>query len=525
MKKQQYLIVIVLNLAIALGFYWDGRDANAMHISSDQANIIPVCQKLDHPDWFAEDMILNEVDNIAYYTPAFIEALRFTTRLADGNYFQGLNLLGFWTHWVYGVLWFLLLYRIRPHFGLALVFSLLMRGIIWPPGGELLGISDLWTIVPRTVYGALLPLPFLLYVYLPRAKVFVSSLVLGLILNLHPISGIGGIVAYMTAFAVFLYTYHSLPWQKIIRLVAIASIGVLVGMLPYLVHYFSTVSTAVVDQTLFEAALNLRLDTTFSDPIVFVQAWNRPVLYLLLAGMIALFFVDDTPRKRAFYLLAIAALVVFVSANLSVYIERAINALAGTNLRLSFQLIRFQKYILVIFQLATYLTLAAIIARLRWKEVYVSICVVGLLLVSSLSLTPPFKKLPLIGDDLISHIVPNAVMLTPRPLILNNADRIALFDYIKTHTPREAKLYGHTYIRAAAERSVVLDIKGASMLIEGNQQAFIQWYLDYTHLHNLSNKAEQIDYLRAYGVDYIAVDEPWPLEEVKRIGKCYLYRL
>lgn len=525
MKPFQYVIVLLINLAIAFGFYWDGKDANASFLSGDQANIVPVCQKLDNPDWFKNDLYLNDIDNVAYYTPSFVETLRFSASLYDGNYFQGLNFMGFWTHLAYGLLWFTFLYTLRRDFWTALFFSLLMRGVIWPPGGELLGISDLWTIIPRTLYGALLPLPYLLYYYLPKGKVFISAFVLGLLLNLHPISGVGGIVAYVSAFALYLYAFEKKNLRTILSTLTLVGLGILLGMLPYLLQYFSTVSSAGIDQELFQAALNLRLRLTFSDPIVFIAMWNRPILYFLLAFMLLLYFVDDSPRKSAFYCIGFSALIVFVSANLSVYIEQAVNAIAGTNLRLSFQLIRFQKYILMLFQIAMYLAVAAVIARyaIRWQ--WKAMANVTLLIMASFSMLSPVNKIPLLGDDLGQSLLPNSWMVKKRLSTLANPDRIALYEYAKDNTPRDAVFFGHTYVRAAGERSVVLDMKGASMLIEGNQQAFIQWYLDRTAFDQLTTQEEKIQFLREYGVDYLTADEPWPLEQVKRVGKSYLYRL
>ncbi len=76
-------------------------------------------------------------------------------------------------------------------------FSLFIRGILWPPGGELLGISELWTLMPRTVFMAFLPVPFLIYCYFKKFRVFFSFLVLGLIFNFHPITGLGAIIGYV----------------------------------------------------------------------------------------------------------------------------------------------------------------------------------------------------------------------------------------------------------------------------------------------------------------------------------------
>ena len=288
MKMYKWVIVLFLNLSIAVGFYIDGKSATVTDISSDLANIIPVCLKLDNPELFQNDLYLNDINNVKYYTPAFVELVRISAKIFDGNYLLGLNFLGAITHLVYGLLWFLFFYTLKKDFWLALLFSLFFRGILWPPGGELFGISDLWTIMPRTIFISLAPIPFLLYCYLKKFRLLFSALSLGLILNFHPISGIGLAAGYF-AFYFYYSIFHSTQQAKLIWInFFIATCGFVIGMLPYLLVYFLNVKGQSFDQTLYELAFHKRLGYVFSDPLAFIMQWHRPILYFF--GLLFLCF-------------------------------------------------------------------------------------------------------------------------------------------------------------------------------------------------------------------------------------------
>src|SRR5690606_20373868 len=225
--------VLLVNFIIAAGFYLSQRDAVITDISSDLSNILPICMKLDNPELFQNDLYLSELDDVKYYTPAFVQSLRFFAWFTSGDYVQALNLMGFFTHLLYGLLWFAFFYTLRRDFWLALLFSVFFRGVIWPPGGELLGISDIWTIMPRTVFMTLAPLPLILYVYLKRFNVVASALVLGLITNMHPITGVGVTVCYFSAFAIYA-GYFQRQGRVFARDFLLAGLGWIIGILPYL---------------------------------------------------------------------------------------------------------------------------------------------------------------------------------------------------------------------------------------------------------------------------------------------------
>lgn len=162
LNKLRIALVLVLNITIAIVYYLDNLNANYSELSSDIQNIIPVAQKFDNPNLFQDDLYVNNLNNVKYYTPFYVQTLRCIAKFTDYNYVQAINVLGLICHLLFGILWFFLLYKFVNNYWVAFLISIILRGVIWLPGLEIWGISDLWTIMPRTVYISLMPIPFLL---------------------------------------------------------------------------------------------------------------------------------------------------------------------------------------------------------------------------------------------------------------------------------------------------------------------------------------------------------------------------
>lgn len=526
MDKRKWLGVLLLNFAIALGFYIDNLSTTALNISSDLANIIPVCKKIDNPDWYQNDLYLSDIKDVEYYTPFFVETLRFLAQFTQSDYIQALNVLGFITHFSYGILWFLLFFTIKKEYWLALFMSLLIRGVIWPPGGELLGISEIWTIMPRTVYLALLPLPFLCFMHLKKYKFIIGGILLGLILNFHPLSGLGGILGYFVVFVSYHYFHKTLfknktYWELIQWLGACV-----IGMLPYVYVYLSNVdATVAIDPKLFQLAFDKRIPKHFGDPVEFIKLWHRPSFYFFLSLFLLFCCFDASKNKRNSKIITVSVVLIFIVSNGSVYLERMINVIFDTNLRMSFQLIRFQKFILVFFQIGTYLLLAEMIFRLKPTSMMkrsAFFLFFGLLLIADM---PFLKKVPFVSDDICNQILPYTLKFRKKPLDADLVLRNNMVEYIKNNTPSNAVFYGDFYLRAAANRSVQLDGKGASMLIEGDLNKFTQWYVDKTKFEGLSIE-NKIEFLRSIHVNYIMDSQTWDnLEIIHKEGNYNLYKL
>jgi len=526
MNFYQKLFIVVFNLVLALGFYVDNRDALYTDLSSDSANIIPVCLKKDNPELFKNDLYLSDLKNVEYYTPFYVEALRFFSKFTNGNYIQAQNLLGFLSHFIHGIIWFLFFYSLKKDYWIALIMMLLTKGVIWPPGGELIGITELWTIMPRTVYTALLPIPFLLFIYLKRFKLPVAALSLGLILNFHPLSGIGGIIGYGSCYLLHLYFNQKLS-AAVFKDLAVLLVFCLIGMFPYLFTYLNTVKASLVSNPdLFELAFNKRIPQTFSNPVAFIKQWHRPIFYFYFACFILFYFYDSSVNKKMFKILLGTALSIFLTANLSVYLEQLVNTIFDLSVRMSFQLIRFQKFILVVFQIATFLLLVEFLSKHKIRSTYKAVMFSLFYILLLFADIDPVKKLPLLGDDIGTTTLPYALKFREKKVGSDTRDFNTMLDFIKVNTPANAVFYGSYYIRASCKRAVVLDGKGASMIIEGNPEAFSQWYSDMTTLEALV-KNDKVLFLKYKQVSYIlSKDDEWDfLTPIKIIGNTKLYKI
>lgn len=528
MKKTQWLALLLLNLTIALGFFFENRGTGFSQWSSDLHNSIPVCYKLDDHSLFQKDLYLYDVKNVRYYTPFYIQTIRFFAWCAQGDYLLALNIFATLLHLVYGIAWFFLFRKIFGKFLLALFLSVLIRGILWLPGLEIWGISDLWTMMPRTLYAAFLPIPVLLLMQKTRKSFYAAALLIGLIFNFHPITGMGGSLLLLLLVAGYTWLWwYSIPFRD----VAVALLLMVVGMLPFLSTYFTqTDSKAVYDIAEYKKAFLMRIPEFFEQPLAFLRLWVRSSMLLFALPMLG-FYLYARFRDRAYLktanllvLLSVGLIVVF---SVSVYVENAVNATLGTNLRMAFQIIRAQKlavlpgYFAIGFLIKIALEQHAAMPKLFRAGMVLFF--IGLVLAKE----PLFQKIPFFKDDIASSIFPNfRTILADSDSKKTPMDRMAA--YINTHTSTEDVFYGSFLIRPACKRSVVLDGKGASMLIEGNPQAFIDWGRETQMLKACRTDQEKIAFLKdRKSVTYIISNQPMsgPVQLVHIEKDMRLYKI
>lgn len=526
MDKKKIALLLLINLIIAFGFFIKNYNANALELSSDLINIIPICKKIDNPDLYQKDMFLSDLKDVKYYTPFYVQSLRFFAKIYDGDYLKGINLMSLITHLVYGILWFFVFFTLKKDYWLALIMSIFFRGIIWPPGMELLGISDLWTIMPRTIYIALLPIPFLIFVYFKKYNAFFAAFALGLILNFHPISGIGGIVLCFSIYILKLFYARELFYKDSFKKLILLILFCFLGMLPYLYVYLVNIKTSInFDIELFSQAFSKRISEIFLNPLLFIKEWNRPILYFFLFFSCLYFFLDQSLKKINFKILFLTIIIIFISANSFYFIENLLNSTFHKNIRMSFQLIRYQKLIIVLLQIGFYLFLVELAIKYRISAKLKKSAFILFVFLMVFSTQFPFSKIPIVSDDIMCEILPNNLKINLEKRKEINKDDIELMEFIKKNTDKNALFYGSFFVRVAADRSVTLDGKGAGMLIEGNPTKLIQWYKDSEYLKALNEK-QKIEFLRSKNVDYIYDAKEWSsLKPYKQFGDLKLYKL
>lgn len=528
MTKKQWLALLLVNLGIALGFFFENKGTGFTQLSSDLHNSIPVCYKLDDDALFQKDLYLYDVNNVRYYTPFYIQTIRFFAWCAGGDYLLGLNIFATLLHLVYGLLWFLLFRKVFGKFLLALFLSVLVRGILWLPGLEIWGISDVWTMMPRTMYAAFLPLPLLLMLQQTRKTFYASALLIGLLFNFHPITGMGGSLLFLLVVALYCWLWEvKIP----LRDIAMAALLMLVGMLPFVATYFTQTDTkAVYDIAEYKKAFFTRIPEFFEQPMVFLKLWIRGSSVITF-GPLVLFWLYARFRDKSY--LKVATLLALVSVglvlifSLSVPVENAFNAAMGTNLRMAFQMIRAQKLAVLPGYFAIGFLLKIALEQLPvFHKVFkfgVPLFILGLVFAKE----PPLKKIPFFKDDIATSIFPDFRVAfaseKDKPVALDR-----MMDYINAHTPQDAVFYGTFMIRSACRRSVVLDGKGASMLIEGNPTEFIRWYQENQTLDTLPTDAEKISFLKnTKQVTHIFSSRPMSgnLTLLHREDNFYLYKV
>ncbi|WP_283635750.1 hypothetical protein [Aquaticitalea lipolytica] len=501
--KHKVLFVCIINLIIGFAYYLNYSDATYSMLSSDIQNIIPVAQKFDNQELFKNDLYLNTLDNVRYYTPFYVQSLRFVAKFTNQDYVQALNVIGCIFHILFGVLWFFLLYKFTDNFLVSLIISILIRGLIWLPGYEIWGITGLWSIMPRTLYIALMPLPFLFLSNKFRSLLF-GAFFAGLIFNFHPITGLGGILLFcvlLLCIAVF-YNEKALVTVKNIFFVFIA-IGI--GMLPFIYSYFGkTESSLTYDLQLYNNAFNERIPLVFSEPIQFLKQWLQLKTLFFVLPLFGYLFVsrNDIEHFKKAKTLALCTLLLIIIPSLSVYIENFINSTFGLNLRMSFQLIRMQKVAIVPSYFAIAFLLVFILSKsqkLKTLLPYIFIFFISVLVICK---APVFNKVPFVGDDLMRCILPNNISVgSIDEKRLSDYDNMA--EFVSKSTPANTVIYGSHFFRGATKRAVVLDSKGASMIIEGNPIQFIKWYEDVIKLEELTTEEDKIKFLKQLKVTHI----------------------
>ncbi|WP_034057562.1 hypothetical protein [Lacinutrix jangbogonensis] len=523
-KTNRFFIIFGIHLCIALGFYFGNLKANYSSLSGDLQNIIPVAQKFDNPELFKNDLYLDDINNVKYYTPFFVQSLRFVAKFTNADYVQALNVISAFCHLLFGILWFYLIYRFVPDFWIAVLVSFLIRGIVWLPGLEIWGIAELWSIMPRTVYIVFFPIPFLVLNKSWKGLLF-SAFLIGLIFNFHPITGLGGILLYLV-FLVLLVFIFKMKNRATARNILFLFCALALGMLPFIVTYFGkTSSTVTYDMSAFTEAFNARIPAFFTEPLLYLQDWlHFKTLFYAVPILVYLIISRDSKLhfKCAKTIIILTAILIFLPS-ISVYVEHFVNTVLGLNLRIAFQLIRAQKVAIIPSFFAMAYSLQYVNTKIKGNYFLPTLFSIYFIMLLVCKL-PTFNAIPFAGDDIARSVLPNNLSFgSINPVKELSVDRMG--QYILENTNQDAVIYGGHYYRGASKRSVILDSKGASMIIEGNPSQFIQWKKDQSRLSHAPSIEEKTAVLRSFGVNYIVSKKQFQLEVIHVEGNFKLYLL
>lgn len=503
MNKKQWILILVFNTLLALGFYFSNLGAGYERLSSDLHNIVPMCQKFDNPSLFKGDVFAGDTDNFKYYTPFFVQKLRALAWFTNGDYVAAINIWLAGCHILFGLGWFLLAYCVlKNQYWVAFFISILIRGIVWLPGFEIWGIANVWSLMPRTVYISLLPFAVLFLLYKKQWQILLGSFLIGFIFNFHPITGLGGILMYYALLFCLKWIFKK---QISLPSVILSLVLTILGMLPFVLTYFGKTEIALdYNMQTYQDAFSARIPSFFTDSQRYIGKWMQlkylffaiPLFGYLILGL----FKKGTHLKRSLTLMIIT-LSLLIIPNLSLTVEQWVNNTFGSNLRMAFQLIRVQKLAILPSYAAIGFLLVFIVARFRSIKNILPYAVGIYILLGVISSSGGLQSVPFISDDITREIYPDVKSIIDGSAFVKT-DFDKMIDYIKTNTNKEDLFYASYMYRSSAKRPVVLDSKGVSILIEGNPKGLINWYQEKTVFDKLS-PVDKVDFLRSKRVRYV----------------------
>jgi hypothetical protein len=301
-------------------------------------------------------------------------------------------------------------------------------------------------------------------------------------------------------------------------------------MIPFLSTYFlQTNNNVVYDVAEYNKAFSIRIYSFFVEPFSFLKLWfSFKILFFFLPMLVFYIyaqFFEKKYLKNAILLLLITFFTILIPS-ISIYVEKGINSLFHLNLRMAFQIIRAQKLAILPGFIAMGFLMEIFIKRSQYFKKAFNIILPIFIFALIISKQPIFRKVPFFSDDIATSIFPDyKLFFASKEEKFTEMDR--MLTYINQNTLKSDVFYGAFIVRSACKRSVVLDGKGASMLIEGNPVQLIQWYHETKIYKSLSEK-DKIGFLKnKKGVTHILSKESLDENQVKLIhqeGDIKLYK-
>lgn len=531
MKGQfrNHIVYILLLTTLSVGYFVDSLKPNVQDTVSDQWNFIPIAIKLDHPELYNGDLFLDNIEDVKYYTPIFINVIRFFTYFTNDNYFLGLNLFNLFINLTFSIAWYLLFFKIFKNQAFAFLFSLILRGLMWLPGYEVWGAGPLWLALPRTAFIALLPSVIILLFFAKKNR-YTAYFVLGLFTNFHPISGLGFFVAILFSDFTVLRNKKDTFMRNLITY-SLFTIFFILGCANYIYTYLnSVVLNSVIDPVQFEVALSMRIGEIFTNPFKILSKFTelKWLLFILTPYLLIIFTfkkLEDSDRRIVKLLLFFSIYILLFSVGV-VPLEMLINSF-GFNLHMSFQLVRTIKFIVVpVFIFYAYFVF--VLFRLGENSIASRIkiftMIASFILVLIFSRFEPLKSVPLVGDDFIRGTMPNLYSIRKESLPFDK-DLSEALNWINDSIRVNAKFIGPASMRAECRQSVVFDTKGSSMLIEGNPDKFSEWGRRKSELSNTTDSNKKIQLFKSWGAEYLLTKEYFEANLIFQNEGYRLYRL
>lgn len=261
------MVFVMLSLASVLVFYPGHPVA---HMSGDPANIHSFAAGLDAPADFKGDSVLSDPKNYQWYTPLYVKFVQ-TFGWMGFHYATSRAVLVLFSS-LAGLFGYFALFRLTSRsnaFAFCATLGLWFLKVQYPP-------NENWgpmLVLPRTVYGALLPWVALLALRtLNRPSLWwVSAAASGLLFYVHPVSSPALTGAILTAFV------FGGPGTLLRRMSwgVVGAVAALTVMFPYVLVYTgkyngTVVANAELTRQAFEIAKE-RFAPGYLEPLVFYR--------------------------------------------------------------------------------------------------------------------------------------------------------------------------------------------------------------------------------------------------------------
>jgi hypothetical protein len=510
-----YVFFVFYIVMICGGYFIENKHITINKLASDNWSIVPLAQKISDSTLFLKDQFASNSAAVKQYIPAFVNSALYLTKFTSGDIFQAYNIFNFIVVVLHILLWFLVFLSLTRNHWLAFLFTMLMRGILWPPGNEIWGAGSLEYFLPRTVFAALLPLFFIaLHQTWPHRKAWVplAFLLLGCLGNFHPISGLGTGVASL--FALFFSGWLSKEPSKKLAFTTIKTGAMLIlGLTPFIWLYLSKdVSQAAkaYDKGLFSSLISERIGGAFLGPWHLYQSYLSPQWVFLILGSFLASFLLRKKTKLPLQLLRFLWLFSAFSLLMPLFfyaMQLSAHAVGFKFLNFSYELSRNSKYVIVSSFLLYGIAFDAVLQRVALKQQLRIPAVLSLLFITVSVLAKwPLQRLPGLKADFFRAQIPDAVTKTTY-LPYTYEDLDSVFVFVKQHTPGTATFAGPPQLRAGALRSVPFDYKGASVLLEQNKPAYIQWALLNKRFEKITTDTGYLNFYKQLPVDYLVTNK------------------
>jgi len=507
-----YLFFALYVLTICGGYFIDNKHATINKLATDNWSIIPLALKIADSSLFAKDQFASNKAAAKLYIPAFVNSVLYLQKITGPDIVQAYNLFNSLVVAVHIFLWFLVFLKLTHNHWLAFLFTMLMRGMLWPYG-EIWGAGNLEFFLPRTVFAAVLPFFFLMLIYAyTKGKNLVpfAFLLLGLAGNFHPLSGLGvGVAALLALFFAGLASKQ--PFKKTIMSTIISGLMFGLGLLPFIWLYLTkdlSQAAAPYDKVLFSSLISERILKAFLGPWSMYKTYFTPLWLSMITGSYLLTFLIRKSikiPKQLLHFLWLLGVFVLSTPMLFFTVENIAHAIGFKFLNFSYELSRTIKYIIVPCFLLYCIGIEAIIQKFpKYRFTIPAVFSASFIVLCVLSKWP-LQNFPGLKSDFFRAQIPSAITQTTYlPYKYTDLDSVLVF--VKHNTPDTATFAGPPQLRGGSLRSVPFDFKGASVLLEQNKPAYIKWALLNKTFEKIKTDTGYITFYKKLPVDYLVTD-------------------